>query len=257
MKTMVTNIQRFSLHDGPGIRTTVFLKGCSLHCPWCANPENISFKKESYYDNDNNSNGIYGYEITNEELYDEIIKDKDYYNNDGGVTLSGGEPLMQYNNIKPLLSRLHNENISVFIETSLFVPTDILIDAIDNIDGFIVDCKIIDKKKCNDILGGNISLYLNNLKELFDRVDSNKIMIRIPLIRNFTDDKENVNNILNLLKTYRPYKIEIFSGHSMAEKKYISLGKTILSDVKVNDEYLNEIKKKFIDNNLNVEIIKI
>ena len=76
-KVMITNIQRFSLHDGPGIRTTVFLKGCSLRCPWCCNPENIKPDTQKYIKDDIEK--FYGTEMTLKELYDEIIKDKDFY----------------------------------------------------------------------------------------------------------------------------------------------------------------------------------
>ena len=81
-KVLVTNIQRFSLHDGPGIRTTVFFKGCNLRCPWCANPENINFEKEEYIDLEKKTSGIFGYDIEIEKLEQEILKDKVFYGNE-------------------------------------------------------------------------------------------------------------------------------------------------------------------------------
>ena len=104
MKVIVSNIQRFCLHDGPGIRTTVFFKGCSLNCPWCANPENIDFNIEEYSENGEKKH--FGYEISLEELEKEIIKDEDYYMTGGGVTFSGGECLFQFKKIEPLLQKL-------------------------------------------------------------------------------------------------------------------------------------------------------
>lgn len=90
MKVRVSNIQRFCLHDGPGIRTTVFLKGCNLKCPWCANPENIDFEIATYIDEVNKEKNIIGKDINEDELFSEIMKDKHYYNfNNGGVTFSG------------------------------------------------------------------------------------------------------------------------------------------------------------------------
>ena len=104
MKVRVSNIQRFSLHDGPGIRTTVFLKGCNLRCPWCSNPENIDFEPTKYINENTKEQGIFGKDIEMSELFEEIMKDKQYYNmNDGGVTFSGGEPLLQIKVIEPLL----------------------------------------------------------------------------------------------------------------------------------------------------------
>lgn len=89
---LITNIQRFSLHDGPGIRTTVFMKGCSLRCPWCSNPENLNPYPEKY--TKKGINGIYGREYTCDEVYYEIIKDRAFYGSDGGVTFSGGRSLI-------------------------------------------------------------------------------------------------------------------------------------------------------------------
>lgn len=257
MRIMVTNIQRFSLHDGPGIRTTVFLKGCSLSCPWCANPENISFKKEKYYDSDKNEHGEYGYEISTDNLYKELIKDKDFYDDNGGVTFSGGEPLMHFDYIEPLLKKLNEDNINICIETCLFAPLDVLKKAIKYIDYFIVDCKILDKDLCTSILGGNISLYLNNLDQLYKMVENKNIIIRIPLINGFTNNIDNISAIISLMKKYNPLKIEIFSGHTMASKKYASLSKEILNNVSISDKELDNIKKEFENNNLNVQIIRI
>ena len=99
MSVRITNIQHFCLHDGPGIRTTVFLKGCNLHCPWCANPECISMDIE----------GEFGRDIQIEELERELLKDELYYSlNNGGVTFSGGEPLLQIKELKELLKALKN-----------------------------------------------------------------------------------------------------------------------------------------------------
>ena len=101
---LITNIQRFSLHDGPGIRTTVFLKGCSIRCPWCSNPENLNGYPEKY--NKNGIEGIYGKEYSCDEVYDEIMKDEVFYEDDGGVTFSGGEALPQTVNLIQLIKRI-------------------------------------------------------------------------------------------------------------------------------------------------------
>ena len=107
MKVRISNIQRFSLHDGEGIRTTIFLKGCNLRCPWCANPENIDFEFTKYKNKDTKEEGIFGKDIDNLELYNEIIKDKEFYkDSNGGVTFSGGEPLIQIRKLEPLLAKL-------------------------------------------------------------------------------------------------------------------------------------------------------
>ena len=123
MKARITNIQRFSLQDGPGIRTTIFLKGCSLKCPWCSNPENISYEIEEY--KNDGEKGIYGKDIELDELYEEIKKDDAYYKIDnGGVTFSGGEVLLQIEKIEPLLKKLKSEKINICMETCLVSPLD-------------------------------------------------------------------------------------------------------------------------------------
>ena len=97
-KILITNIQRMCFHDGPGIRTTVFLKGCNLHCPWCANPENISALPQAY--ERDGRKGLYGKEFSEEELLKEVLKDRRFYEDGGGVTFSGGEPLLQIKALK-------------------------------------------------------------------------------------------------------------------------------------------------------------
>ena len=147
---LLTNIQRFSLHDGPGIRTTVFLKGCSLRCPWCSNPENLNPNPEKYVNN--GLSGVYGREYNTDELYIEVVKDLAFYDGDwssleleempGGVTFSGGECLLQMDRLEPLLERLKAEKIHTAVETCLFAPAYQLSIAIKYIDLFYVDIKI-------------------------------------------------------------------------------------------------------------------
>ena len=121
MKVRVTNIQRFSLQDGPGIRTTVFLKGCGIRCPWCSNPENMDYEKENYFDKNINQEETFGIDIELDDLEREIIKDEKYYQlNNGGVTFSGGDPLLQFDKLEQLLENLHKKKINICVESSLF-----------------------------------------------------------------------------------------------------------------------------------------
>ena len=200
MKVRITDIQHFCLHDGPGIRTTVFLKGCSLNCPWCANPECISSKIE---------NG-FGYDISLEELETEILKDVPFYKTGGGVTFSGGEPLLQIKNLEPLLKKL---DINICFETALFVPPKSVKLAIKYADEFIVDIKILDKKTCKRIIENDINIYLNNLQIL----DLDKVTFRIPICEYTLNDTEL---IIDLLKKYPPKNVEIFIIHNLANDKY-------------------------------------
>ena len=155
MKIIVSNIQRFCLQDGPGIRTTVFFKGCNLNCPWCSNPENINPNMESY--RENNEINTYGYEISLEDLEKEILKDQLYYKSGGGVTFSGGECLLQFEKIEELLKRLKENRINMCIETALSVPQKYVDIAVKYVDEFIIDIKILDEANI-DKHNGNIHI---------------------------------------------------------------------------------------------------
>lgn len=226
MTVRITNIQHFSLHDGQGIRTTVFLKGCNLKCPWCANPECISSKIQ----------GKFGYDIHLDKLEHEIIKDKPFYKTGGGVTFSGGEPLLQIKNLEPLLKSLKNENIHICFETALFVPEKYLKIAEKYADEFIVDIKMIDSKNCEKVIGGKIRQYLTNLETL----DMEKTTFRIPITKFSLKDTEL---ILNLLKYFKPKHLEIFELHNLAKSKYDILNKKQYYE-KIDDNQINE----FYDN---------
>jgi len=244
MKVRVTNIQRFCLQDGPGIRTTVFLKGCSIKCPWCANPENIEYEFQTYIDDDKKD--IFGYDIEIEELEKEILKDKRYYAvNNGGVTFSGGEPLLQFDKLEELLKRLKANGINICVETALYVPENLLEIALKYVDEFIVDVKILDKEQCKNILKGNIALYYKNIAKLFE--EEKNVILRIPVTKEYTLEKNNKEKILELLNKYQPKKVEIFKLHRLAEKKYKVLNKKMQEFEDVKDEemqkFLSEIKE--------------
>lgn len=252
---LITNIQRFSLHDGPGIRTTVFLKGCSLKCPWCSNPENIKPYPEKYYKD--GIEGIYGKNYTCDEVYNEIIKDRVFYDENGGVTFSGGEALLYVNELLPLLEKLKRERITTAVETCLFIPTENLERVIPYIDYFYVDMKILDKSRCKRLLEGNLNLYKTNLKLLTSR---RKITIRIPVIGHYTDDNENKVAIIDEIKKIARsvLKVELIKGHNLSESKYKSLGIPIPKYNEVSDMSLKQYKEMIEEIvNAPVQICKI
>lgn len=218
---LVTNIQRFSLHDGPGIRTTVFLKGCSLRCPWCSNPENLSHNVEEYIKD--GMKGRYGKWYSVKELYDEVMKDVVFYEIEGGVTFSGGETLLQARQLKPLWSLLKDEKnlmgqeVHMAVETCLFVPEEYLLMAIRYIDLFYVDIKILDKGKCREILHGDLSLYEKNIKTLMDSYKP--VVLRIPVISGYTDKIDNRSLVADMVKDCinmgNILKIELIKEHNL------------------------------------------
>lgn len=266
-KVIATNIQRFSLHDGPGIRTTVFLKGCSLRCPWCSNPENLTAEPQEYVKN--GVSGMYGKYYSCDELYSEVIKDKAFYGVDntvgntesylknapGGVTFSGGEALRQADKLEPLLKRLEAERIHTAVETCLFVPEKMLKTAIQYINLFYVDIKILDPLRCKDNLGGNMEQYNRNLNILFE--SETPVVFRIPVIGGWTDDQENREKVLKLLVEYHPLKVELIKEHNLGISKYRSLDMDIPDYKGVSDELIREYDDRIAHIGIDVEICKI
>lgn len=246
-RILLTNIQRFSLHDGPGIRTTVFLKGCSLRCPWCSNPENLIPIPQSYVKD--GIKGCYGKYFYTEELITECLKDQAFYIGKlanpthwaisnpkdidllpGGVTFSGGEALLQIDALLPVINRLHNSGVHIAVETCLFVPEKNLQAALELVDLFYVDVKILNTERCNLVEKGILTCYLSNLDTLFawrDKQGRNKpVIIRIPVIGSYTDTPDNRNAVKMLLKKNKNsiLKIELIKEHNLGESKYRSLG---------------------------------
>lgn len=250
---LVLSIQRFCLHDGPGIRTTVFLKGCSLHCPWCANPESINAGIELYKDDDKCF--FYGEMTTLQNVYIEILKDKKFYKTDGGVTFSGGEPLLQIENIKPLLEKLKKENINICMETALFVSEKKLKLALNYLDSIIIDIKILNDIGCKKNLGGDLKQYFKNI-EIINRT-SIPVTYRIPLIEPYISNDDNINDAIVFLKKNKYNSIELIEGHNLAEKKYKSLNKEMYKVPKLSDKRLSEIVSKFNENDISVSVMKV
>lgn len=274
---LVTNIQRFSLHDGPGIRTTVFLKGCSLHCPWCCNPETIAPVSQNY--SDDGHDGTYGFWITTDMLYQELIKDEVFYNKSiqtvnissvdqldrlpGGVTFSGGEALLQIHKIEKLLQKLKDNHIHTAIETSLFAPQNCVRTAIAYIDLFYVDIKILDQHDCRQFLGGDLNQYLANLDIVL--ASGKPIVFRIPVIGSYTDGFSNKQKVINLIKNAKGnvLKVEVIKEHNLALKKYHTLicGGNDVSEPEYHgvdsgalNEYIHMIRQ---ETKLPVELCKI
>lgn len=251
-KLLISNIQRFCVNDGPGIRTTVFLKGCSLRCPWCCNPENILLEPQEYIENDIRK--CFGKYYSIDEIKSLILKDKIYYDTDGGVTFSGGDPILQSNKLIKLLKELQKENINVCVETSLFVPNNNLLEIINYIDLFYVDIKILDKNRCKNLLNGNIDVYLKNIDSVFNK--NKKVIFRIPIVDNYTNEDSNINLIIDFLKKYKPIKVEIFSVHNLGENKYKLLNLQYKKFNQISDNRLEKIKEQIKQLNIECKIIR-
>lgn len=240
-RIVVTNIQRMCLHDGPGIRTTVFLKGCNLHCPWCANPENMSMELQPYVSS-SGTRGTYGKEYEPNELVAEVMKDYRFWKNGGGITFSGGEPLMQAKVLEKVLSDLQERKVHIAFETALMTDKSLLQICITYVDLFIVDMKILDSFVCKEVLGGKIENFFDNLRIL---TEANKsILFRIPCTKEYTLKSENMKQIKSCLKENSHCDVEIFAVHSLAKNKYESLSMPFIEYTEISKEELEGIAQE-------------
>ncbi|MEE8418448.1 MAG: glycyl-radical enzyme activating protein, partial [candidate division Zixibacteria bacterium] len=194
------------IHDGPGIRTTVFFKGCSLDCWWCHNPESrnpnpesrqVRFSRGAHGDSRMKDTTI-GYSVTVEELIAEILKDRIFYDQSGGgVTISGGEPLMQVEFLSALLDQCHCLGIHTTVDTSGYAEWEAFEQIYDSVDLFLYDIKIMDENDHKKYVGVSNQRILSNLGRLTERGD--KVNVRIPMVPDITDTRDNLEAIAAFL----------------------------------------------------------
>jgi pyruvate formate lyase activating enzyme len=215
---VIFNIQRFSVNDGPGIRTTVFMKGCHLGCGWCHNPEGRLFPPFGL------NNEVIGRTVETEELFTEIEKDRVFYEESGGgVTFSGGEPLAQPEFLKRILKKCSESGIPAAIDTSGYAHKTLFKQILPFTGLFLYDIKLADPVQHLKYTGVSNTEILENLDFLLNK-DAN-VIIRIPMIPEITATGDNIGSIIKLLGKY-PVKPEInlLPFHKIAENKYKKFG---------------------------------
>ena len=290
-KSVIFNIQRYCLHDGPGIRTTVFLKGCPLGCLWCCNPESFERKieigfleskcilcgrclevctknainpdlknTEGYKIDYSNCNlcgdcvracpsgalHFVGYEMTVDELYDEIESDASFFRlSGGGVTFSGGEPLVQIDFLQKIIEKCYHRNISTAIETCGHIPWENFEKVLKYVDYILYDIKHMDSKKHEELTGVTNKLILQNAKKLAER--KTNLIFRVPLIPGCTDDEKNMNSIGELTKSLSIKELHLLPYHRLGKNKYkFSRAQYMLEDLgdmATTEKGRNTIKK--------------
>ena len=263
MTGIIFDIKRYAVHDGPGIRTTVFFKGCPLRCWWCHNPESISPEIQKYTRKVTFDGKVMevedtvGYEITVEELLKEIMKDAAFFEeSNGGVTFSGGEPFMQAGFLKEVAKACKENGIHVTVDTTGFTSRKNLEDTLPYIDLFLYDLKQLDDKKHVEYTGVSKRKILENL--FFLKEKGKEIIIRIPVVPGYNDEEENIKKILDFLSEMNGAvkEVHLLPYHNIAEGKYqrFHIQSKMKKMKSLPEEELYPLKERFEKNGFKVKI---
>ena len=300
VKGNVINIQHYSYQDGPGVRTTVFLKGCSLHCKWCSNPESICRQNELAFDPKecigyekcgrclqkpfpdgsflkNEENGkvsidwtkknqldlelaslcpckaifTYGKRLSVKEVIEEVDQDIAFYSaNNGGITVSGGEPLLQPEFVLLLLKTAHRHGYSTAIETALNVSWENVEKVLEHVDIVIHDIKIMNPEKHVEWTGVDNAQILENARRAYQKFPDKKFIVRTPVIPGVNDSVEEISKIIDYIIPYKNVeKYELLPYHRLGLGKYDMLGrKYSATDIgKVDDGNLLKLREMISD----------
>jgi len=293
----IFNIQKFSVHDGPGIRTTVFFKGCPLTCTWCSNPESqraapqlmirdikcakcgacieacpekaisLSDKgdREIFWDKCSQcfecvnaciygSLSVIGEKMTARAVLDEVEKDRVFYKNSGGgVTLSGGEPLMQYRFLEELLPLLKKADLHVAMDTTGHAPTEIIEKIIPNVDLVLFDIKHLDSRLHKEFTGVGNKLILKNAKKISAIA---RTWFRIPLIKGFNDSISLFQELVAFAKQCHVEKISLLPYHSggVSKRSQIGLPNNEYTAVPPDENHIEDLIKYISQEEIAVEL---
>lgn len=293
-KGFVLSIERFSIHDGPGVRTSIFLKGCPLSCVWCHNPESHRMKPELKYVGEScvgcgacgqvcsnnvhsfsdfhNSKGtehqiqwaecelcqecihicptgalsVSGKVMNVEEVMQQVRKDRAYYRSDGGITLSGGEPLLQPEFSRQLLQRCKEEGITTCVETCGDVNQNAFCRIEKYTDLFLFDFKLSDPENMKEYTGGNLNRILENLKYLCQ--SGKEVILRCPIIPGINDKEEHFQKIASLVADLPLSDVELMPYHSFGKGKWSQVGKAyLLNDLETVGKDQTRLWKEHLD----------
>jgi len=226
----VFDIKRFAIHDGPGIRTTVFMKGCPMDCWWCHNPESRSSEPEEVIytrmlgDKGVESKKKYGKSMKIAELVKEILKDKLFFEESGGgVTFSGGEPLSQTKALVELLEQCKKHGLHTTVDTCGHAQWSSFEKILSYTDLFLYDLKLIDPLKHEKFTGARNELIIENLEKLLD--EKAQVELRIPVVPGVNNSEEELEQFRSFLqnKLKKAAKIHLLPYHNIADNKYQKL----------------------------------
>lgn len=218
---LVFDIQRAALHDGPGLRTVVFLKGCPLRCAWCHNPESQKLAPETGL-----SGKTYGHNMTLDEVMDIVRADRAYYEaSSGGLTISGGEPTVQYDFCRALLAAAKAEGIETCLDTCGHCPTDNLLALAPLVDVWHYDYKATGNDLHSDFTGADSELIRHNLDAL--HALGARIRLRCPIVTGVNDTPEHLAAIESFSRADPPFEtIEQIPYHTAGNSKYADLARS-------------------------------
>jgi len=280
---LIFNIQRFSVHDGSGIRTTVFMKGCRLNCRWCSNPESIRPYPEIMTSDSRcilcgrcaqvcpkraitldskrkidrlkcdlclkcvevcptGAIRVTGQYATVDEVMSEIMKDELFYQNSGGgVTISGGEPLLQWEFVRSLLSECKQEGIHTALDTSGYASWAVLSKVLACVDLALYDIKHTDPQYHKSGTGGGNRQILTNFRLTASKV---RTWLRVPIIPGYNDSKDNITIIAKLAKETKVEKVSLLPYHQLGKAKYEQLSRRYTIRVMPpSEEHLLKLQK--------------
>lgn len=219
----IFNLQRFSIHDGPGIRTIVFLKGCHLRCRWCCNPESQSYEIQTI-----TTGGVEktaGKDVTVREVMEEIERDRVYYNRSGGggVTLSGGEFLCQPEFSEAILRSAKTLGISTAVETTAYADFSVIERMLPYIDTVLMDIKHMNPEKHREFTTKDNRLILENAEKIAKM--AKRLIIRVPVIPTFNCTEEEIRDIARFAKKIGVKEMHLLPYHRIGSDKYRGLGR--------------------------------
>jgi len=263
---IIFDIKRFAVNDGPGVRTVVFLKGCPLRCKWCHNPEGIE-KNPNNVSKTLKLNGksyikeeTIGYDITAEKLFAELEKEWVFMEtSSGGVTFSGGEPLLQQDFLLEMLKMCKRNDIHTTVDTSLYAEWETIKAIEEYTDLFLIDLKLMNSEAHKFHTGVSNELIIENIKKI--SITDSQIIIRIPVIPGVTTSDENIQQTVSFLQTIngKIREIHLLPFHNTANGKYkrLELDNSFVETLQsLKKEEIKVIEKQFISAGFIVKTIK-
>lgn len=237
IRGIVADIQRASVHDGPGLRTTVFLKGCNLRCKWCHNPETTSMEPEYIYNEKlcihcghcaegcyTGARALCGREMSANEVVAQVLLDAPYYGKDGGLTVSGGEPTMQMDFLKEIFRLAKAGGVNCGIETNLSMDYDTHVaPLIPLVDIWMADLKCFDPELHKKYTGADNERIKQNLRRL--DAEGVSVVLRTPIIPGVNDTQEELENLVGFAKSLRNLAYyEALPYHPLGMSKKVAHG---------------------------------